>query len=631
MRLIRADGSEEEIDLPRPIARSRASDDPILSALGREGARSRDPHRRALVDPFAFHSQDDAFRGFRPSATFERYRRLVGAGEHEVRETPEPSFDPPLPTLWCGAPGRTTPRCGRPLRSKREKGDAYAYKNQSCWEKVGGHRAFFEPSIELPILRAIASAYTVPPRPEFAANLARTTDEIERRLRLQDEELARCEDRIVRLTRTQVDAGDLRQEAFALTLQADLTLVLSLKAHIAEDHRMLAATRFTPERLRLFETLKSLTKRIDRVLLSASAVPGLTRQLVDILTQAIALTYVAPTIVLAEITFPNGVATQQLITTGPFRSSQPQRLWSATQLRLGRTPETLAPELHAAWRGRQVARTVSPADVLSLGLHHAYFETAAPLDPSRGRTLATLSRLTSTPFDTLQQLAMSGDLGPARVGPTGALLVDPTAATLEDLLEGHARRETARRAGWAVEDTVGMQLVHQASRDARPMLRSMIQRGALTAATDLAGRRYVHWPSVTSAFAACGRPLPNRSYAASFEAARVEAVTRAGHTSDMAVQFDTVREIVRQLRVRFQIGTAPTLAKAARAGRVTAVSFQGASRSGKQVTYPYLVRCPPDILAADDRTAAVAWWNAVCDKRSGANNFNVRHAKKRPS
>jgi hypothetical protein len=613
MRIVRVDGREEDVGDPKIDEEPEmgAGDGgvvgtsvDVLTPLGR---RDRDPHRQGVADPRALVWKMDAFPSFAPSSSYELMRRLLSQGSRRGARRARAPLDPKLPAMRCGWMDASHHRCGITVRARRRAGTTYEYRSTHCIESLEPHAARFSPVVEGPILSAIATAYRAVPLEELGHLVEGLEREKMRQLAGLQDRLADVEQRIRRMVHANLETRDRLREALVLTMEHDLSERDALRAALMEARETQRSTGDPVLRRRVLNALRSLAGRVQQLFALAAPVPGATRRLVRLLTTTIALRRIAPKLTLAEITFPHGVTTELLILTGPVWTTQPQRLWAYTQRQRGRERKAIAREL-AAGRLKSIgSREFTPDEVDSVALLHKYFEEVPALVSGPGETISALAHRTGAEERELWHRVMQGVLGPARLDADGALVVAPGEACLEQVFMEYARQQTARRAGWAYDDTRAFEQQPLLSTKQASVLKQMLRRQAAAATYDLVGRRYVNWQRVTHEMERAGMPLTQSSRQEAQNRAFADAVLAAGFPAAWIPCFHSARDLVEHFRKQTQTLRGAMMLRSASERRLLVIPCRAPRLSQHGRSTHQLIYCPPEVFSSVDASVVRSW------------------------
>ena len=613
MRIVRVDGREEDVGDPKIDEEPEmgAGDGgvvgtsvDVLTPLGR---RDRDPHRQGVADPRALVWKMDAFPSFAPSSSYELMRRLLSQGSRRGARRARAPLDPKLPAMRCGWMDASYHRCGITVRARRRAGTTYEYRSTHCIESLEPHAARFSPVVEGPILSAIATAYRAVPLEELGHLVEGLEREKMRQLAGLQDRLADVEQRIRRMVHANLETRDRLREALVLTMEHDLSERDALRAALMEARETQRSTGDPVLRRRVLNALRSLAGRVAQLFVLAAPVPGATRRLVRLLTTTIALRRIAPKLALAEITFPHGVTTELLILTGPVWTTQPQRLWAYTQRQRGRERKAIAREL-AAGRLKSIgSREFSPDEVDSVALLHKYFEEVPAIVSGQGETISALAHRTGAEERELWHRVMQGVLGPARLDADGALVVAPGEACLEQVFMEYARQQTARRAGWAYDDTRAFEQQPLLSTKQASVLKQMLRRQAAAATYDLVGRRYLNWQRVTHEMDRAGVPLTQSSRQEAQNRAFADAVLVAGFPAAWIPCFHSARDLVEHFRKQTQTLRGAMMLRSASERRLLVIPCRAPRLSQHGRSTHQLIYCPPEVFSSVDASVVKSW------------------------
>ena len=613
MRIVRVDGREEDLGDPKidEEPETGAGDGgvvgtsvDVLTPLGR---RDRDPHRHGVADPRALVWKMDAFPSFAPSSSYELMRRLLSQGTRRGARRARAPLDPKLPAMRCGWLDASHHRCGITVRARRRAGTTYEYRSTHCLESLEPHAARFAPVVEGPILSAIATAYRAVPLEELGHLVEGLEREKIRQLTGLQDKLADVEQRIRLMVHANLETRDRLREALLLTMEHDLSEREALRAALMEAREAQMSTGDPVLRRRVLNALRSLAGRVEHLFVLAAPVPGATRRLVRLLTTTIALRRIAPKLALAEITFPHGVTTELLILTGPVWTTQPQRLWAYTQRRCGRERTAIARELAAGRLKIVGSREFTPDEVDSVALLHKYFEEVPTIDAGQGETIRALAHHTGAGERELWHRVMQGVLGPARVDGDGALVVAPDESCLEKAFPDYARQQTARRAGWACEDTRAAEQQPVLSTSQTRVIERLIRQRTPIVAYDLVGRRYLNWPTVAQEMERAGVPVTQSSRQEAQDRAFANAVLAAGFPATWIPHFHSARDLVEHFRKQTPTLRGPLMQRSATDRRLLIIPCRAPRLSRHGRATHQLIYCPPEVFSSVDVSVVRSW------------------------
>jgi len=600
MKLIRIDGTCEEVNDPRALLQTAADDlIPGTSALGSIGYRDLDPHGRLVADPQNVVWRPNAFRSYATESEYRTIRGIIGRNVRPKKQE-DPRLDASLlPPMRCGAPDAHGHRCGLTIRAAKNRWGQLRYSGAKC----KGHSTDLSRAIEPIILTIIGEAFAQVLTRRPAPSMAVEARSLDRQVATLREELRRTEERIVQLTRTQLDAHDDLRTAANLTLAHDLEDRTRLQRAIAdaEDAHRRAISPATQKRI--WHVLQSMAIRLSHVMTRVKQSPALCRRLVQALTRRITVCSIADHMVQLEITYATGVCAEYLVVIGDLCSTQPQRLWAYEQLVRGRAETDVASELDVGKVRRYRSRMIQPGFVRTLALVHRWFEPTSALASDVGETIQSLAQRTHESVGTIRQYAMTGHLGTARVDEAGALVIMPTELHLEMALPDYARRRVVERMGWNGQAITHREAVDQSGQSIA-RLRSWKKRGLLSGAKDLAGRAYFDRDQLDRCLSAFGRLRVTSGTRQLFECARERAVASAGFAPALATDFHVQADLLVLLREHGIAANAGLITRRIADGRLLSIPYDGPASSVRNHASDKLIYFPLRVMSECDEAEA---------------------------
>jgi hypothetical protein len=590
------------------------------------GPTEQSMRRRGPLDRTALVWEPDAFTGFAPSADYERVRDLIG------RPTPGGAdvdrggvAHALLPALQCGAPHPDDPehRCGlslTPMRTDDE--DGYAYTSTRCSLGERGHRASFRTHIERPVLEMIAEAYAPASMERAVRAVQARSDASARELAAMDRAIAEAEADYGRASRLETEA---HRDERPLDVQ-----------HWADQRRAAQQTRNALQQQRRdyrqsltdlspagglehhLGIVRSVTRDVASLTERSLRLPGMTAALVRLVTRAITIRQVAPGLAVVEVEFPNGARSERVVLTGKTSGTQPERAVAHHALVTGGDLDAVVARLTPPTGAYGPRLLLTPDRVRSLALLHRFFEPV----PARTGPLEAVPALAARLREdvaAVEAAALSGALGAAGVASDDTLLVAPTDVELEGTFDAYAARQVeAREEGWARGDAVLMRALR---RDygiaAMTVARAVRMETPGRYAHDLAGRRYVRKSAIPP------KLLARASQAGglvAFRTAARAAIDAAGYSATAVEDWWLIGELLKVLRTRAGVGSAPGIRKARDEGRLLHIRYRGPHMIPGNRSPDVLIYCPAELATSGDKERAQAWYRGETPRppRDGA-------------
>lgn len=598
MRIIKLDGTEIEVTDPRTVTRITDADSASLAgAVESLLLRDLDPHNLAVADPYALVPITDAFASFAPSTRYVEARRLLSEARRRThRNFRDKSL---LPTLRCGARNENGTRCGSSIFLIETQHGVRRYHGGSC----KGHFTDFHASFASDIIALICDAYAPSRIAKLPAVIAAEVKSLEAQMRALQRELDDVEERVAVITRDLVTLHGGLRSAANIVLDKDLaarTAIHSRLAAATAKHTALANTAATK---RLWQVLVSFAQRLPDLFRRAKGHPLRCQELVRTLAPNIAVSTIADSMLLLELTFATGAVQEFLLLMDDVRSSQAQRILAAHLLRQSVPIVTAVEALRIEGLVEGEWRVVTPRVVHLMALLHAYFESVPALSDDAGESIAAIAERTGVDRVSVRACVLAGRFGPARIDASGELLVAPTEAILEYHLEAYALRRTAARSGWAEDDTIALATAVRDSGLRAKQLRYLMASGQCDGSFDLADRRYFRVSSLAPLLRRRGITLDPRTAESAFAAARDKAVRAAGYAPEEAASFHPAWELFAALRAIHPHAVYGTMKKRVAQGKILEIEYTGPARNAGRNAPRHLVYCPEELLRDADPSA----------------------------